>query len=117
MSIWHLHSKHWSEANRRRVTHMVPEAANPVPPGGDTPADAVGEAIAALVDAVKAASGREVRVFTSGNLAPDVSPFVTVTIVPYVSPVDVAPVVPEGEARVDDAEDAQRRPCKGCPEK
>jgi len=111
MSVWHLHTRNWSDANRRRVTHMVPESVSPEAPGSN-PADPVGEAIAALVDAVKAATGQEVRLFTSGNLTTDAASFLTLTVLPYATPLTVAPVVPLAEAKVDDAE---KKPCAGCP--
>lgn len=114
MSIWHLHTRNWSDAQRRRISHMVPESAVDSPPGQETPADKVGDAIVALVDAVKAATGQEVRVFTSGNLRNDAASFLTLTVLPYVSPVTVAPVEPLAETPADDGD---RRPCKGCPEK
>lgn len=114
MSVWHLHTSSWSGSQRRRVTHMVPESVGPTPPGSN-PADPVGEAIAALVDAVKAATGQDVRVFTSGNLSNDTTAFCHVTILPYVTPLTVAPVQPLAEATVDDAEPSEKRPCAGCP--
>jgi hypothetical protein len=94
---------------------MIPESATEAVPGSGTPADAVGEAIAALVDAVETATSQDVRVFTSGNLRNDAASFLTLTILPYVSPVTIAPVVPMPETVADDGE--RKKPCKGCPEK
>ena len=114
MAIWHLHTRSWSDSQRRRIAHMVPESAETDPGLQDTPASAVGDAIVALCDAVKAATGQEVRVFTSGNLRRDAASFLTVTVLPYVTPVTVAPQEPLAETPADDGE---RRPCRGCPEK